>query len=155
MKISSNDTIFLLVVYVFPECVVQHKVCSTTYLASIHPCQMSVWVSFHFRMPKSMDTRARRHATFPQLEANHFNTESTARNEENHSNDDVMSWKHFPHYWWHFVGETTGGRWIPITKSSKAEFLCFLYVSVNNLLDKQSHCRWIETPWRSRDVNLM
>ena len=59
--ISSNGTIFFLVVYLFPECAVQNLVwCSTTYLASIHPCQMSVWVSFHFVMPKSMDTRARR-----------------------------------------------------------------------------------------------
>ena len=42
-------------------------------------------------------------------------------------------------------GESTGHRWIPLTEASNAEIWCFLYVRLN----KQSGCRWFETPWRS------
>ena len=40
--------------------------------------------------------------------------------------DDVIKWKHFPRNW-PFVGEFTGPRWIPRTKASDAELLCFLW----------------------------
>ena len=40
--------------------------------------------------------------------------------------DDVIKWKRFPRYW-PFVRETTGHRWIPITKASDAELWCFLW----------------------------
>ena len=42
------------------------------------------------------------------------------------SYDDVIKWKHFPvagSLW----GETTGHQWIPLTKASEAEFLCFFW----------------------------
>ena len=34
--------------------------------------------------------------------------------------DDVIKWKHFPRYW-SLWGESTGHRWIPLTKSHSAE----------------------------------
>ena len=39
--------------------------------------------------------------------------------------DDVIKWKHFPRYW-PFVRETTGNRWVPLTKASDAELYYFL-----------------------------
>ena len=39
--------------------------------------------------------------------------------------DDVIKWKHFPRYW--LFGESTGDRWIPLTKASDAELWCFLW----------------------------
>ena len=38
--------------------------------------------------------------------------------------DDVIKWKHFPRYW-PFVWESTGHRWILLTKASDAELWCF------------------------------
>ena len=35
-------------------------------------------------------------------------------------------------------GESTGHRWIPLTKASDAEFWCFLWSSLNKRLSKQS-----------------
>ena len=35
--------------------------------------------------------------------------------------DDVIIWKRFQHYW-PFVRESTGRRWIPLTKASDAKF---------------------------------
>ena len=41
------------------------------------------------------------------------------------SQHDVIKWKHFPRYW-PFVRESTGHRWIPLTKSRNAEPWYFL-----------------------------
>ena len=40
--------------------------------------------------------------------------------------DDVIKWKHFPRYW-PFVRGIHRSRWIPRTKASDAEPLCFLW----------------------------
>ena len=32
-----------------------------------------------------------------------------------HIHEDIMTWKGFPHYW-PYVRESTGHRWIPLTK---------------------------------------
>ena len=40
--------------------------------------------------------------------------------------DDVIKWKHFPHYW-PFVRGIHRSRWIPRTKASDAELWCFLW----------------------------
>ena len=48
----------------------------------------------------------------------------------------------------------TGHRWIPHTKVQLCGALMHFYVSVNRLLNKQSMCRWFDTPWLSRDVPL-
>ena len=40
--------------------------------------------------------------------------------------DDVIKWKHFPHYW-PFVWGIPGHRWIPLIKASDAELWCFLW----------------------------
>ena len=50
-------------------------------------------------------------------------------------------------------GESTGHRWVvPLTKASDTELWCFL--RLNKRLNKQSWCRWFETPsgslWRHR-----
>ena len=45
----------------------------------------------------------------------------------------------------HLCGEFTGHRWIPRTKASDAELLCFFYLRLNNQLSKQW---WFETPSR-------
>ena len=42
------------------------------------------------------------------------------------THEDVVKWKYFPRYW-PFVRESTGLRWIPITKVSVAELWCFLW----------------------------
>ena len=42
------------------------------------------------------------------------------------NHDDVIKWKHFPRYW-PFVRESTGHRWIPLTKPSDAELWYFLW----------------------------
>ena len=54
--------------------------------------------------------------------------------------DDVIKWKHFPRYWplW---GESTGHRWIPLTKASDAELWCFLWSSPARTVEQA-----IETP---------
>ena len=62
--------------------------------------------------------------------------------------DDVIKWKHFPRHW-PFVRESTGQRWIPLTKASDAELWCFLYRSLNKRLSKQSRRQWFETTSRS------
>ena len=45
-------------------------------------------------------------------------------------------------------GETTGHRWIPLKKDEKLCALIFVVVAVsmNKLLNKNSSCRWFETP---------
>ena len=39
---------------------------------------------------------------------------------------DVIKWEHFPRNW-PFMRGLTGPRWIPLTKASDAELLCFLW----------------------------
>ena len=46
-------------------------------------------------------------------------------------------------------GESTGHRWIPLTKVSDAELWCFPLSAPEKRLDKQKRCRWFETPSRS------
>ena len=43
-------------------------------------------------------------------------------------------------------GESTGHRWIPITKASDAELWFFVDLRVNKQLSKQSRRWWLETP---------
>ena len=56
-------------------------------------------------------------------------------------------------------GESTGHRWIPLTKSTDAElwsFLVFFDLYLDKWFSKQSGRRWFETPshslWRRRNV---
>ena len=64
------------------------------------------------------------------------------------SHDDVINWKYFPHYR-RFVRETTGHRWIPLTKACDADLWRFCDGRLNKRLSKQSRCRRFETPWCS------
>ena len=41
-------------------------------------------------------------------------------------------------------GESTGHRWIPLTKASDAELWCFLWPRLTKWLSKQSRRRWFE-----------
>ena len=43
-------------------------------------------------------------------------------------------------------GETTGHRWIPLTKASDAELRCLFYLHLNKRLNKQWRWRWFKTP---------
>ena len=43
-------------------------------------------------------------------------------------------------------GETTGHRWIPLTKASDAELWCFLWSALGKRLSKLSRRLWFETP---------
>ena len=67
------------------------------------------------------------------------------------SHDDVFEWKHFPRDWslWR---ESTGHRWIPLTKARDAGLWRFLWSAPNKRLSKQLRRRWFETPscslWR-------
>ena len=69
-------------------------------------------------------------------------------------NDDVIKWKHF-----RVTGplweELTGNRWIPITKASDAECLCFLDLRLNKRLGKLSRRRWFEMHPAHYDVTVM
>ena len=63
------------------------------------------------------------------------------------SYDDVIKWKHFPRYW-PFVRESTGHRWIPLTKASDAELRCFLWSAPQQMV-------WVNNKdagelWRNR-----
>ena len=52
-------------------------------------------------------------------------------------------------------GESTGHRWIPLTKGPVIRcFGVFFVVSLNKLLDKQSKRRWFETQWRLYNVTV-
>ena len=59
----------------------------------------------------------------------------------------VIKWKHFRvtcPLW----GETTGHRWIPLTKTSHVERWCLFFEErQNKRLSKQSICWWFETPY--------
>ena len=56
-------------------------------------------------------------------------------------------------WWW----ESTGDRWIPLSKASDAELWCVFYLRLNKRLTKQSRHRRFETPSRSlwRHPNVM
>ena len=53
-------------------------------------------------------------------------------------------------------GESTGHRWIPLTKASDAELWCFRRSCLTKRLGKKSRRWWLETPsrafWRHRYV---
>ena len=51
--------------------------------------------------------------------------------------------------------ESTGDRWIPLTKASDAEILCFLGVRMNKRWNYQRNCRRVETPWSPCDTTVM
>ena len=51
--------------------------------------------------------------------------------------------------------ESTGHRCIPGTKSLIMWRFDFFYVSLMNLLDEQSSCRWFQTSWPSCDLPVM
>ena len=59
-------------------------------------------------------------------------------------NSEVMKWNIFcvTGLLW---GEFTGHRWIPLTKASDAELLCFLWSAPDQTVSKQSRRRWFET----------
>ena len=67
--------------------------------------------------------------------------------------DDVIKWKHFAGPLW---GESTGHRWLPLTKASDAELWYFLWSAPEQTIKK---CRrwWFETQsrllWRHCNVN--
>ena len=52
-------------------------------------------------------------------------------------------------------GESTGDRWIPITKTSDVEPWFFPCWSMNRLLNKQSRGRWTVMSWHSLYVAVM
>ena len=54
--------------------------------------------------------------------------------------DDIIKWKHIPRYW-SFGREFTGHRWIPLTKASDGELLCFLWFVHEQMVEQT-----IETP---------
>ena len=58
--------------------------------------------------------------------------------------DDVIKWKHFPRYW-PFVRETTGHRWIPVTKRPVTRsFEDFFDLRLNKRLSKHWWASWFE-----------
>ena len=58
--------------------------------------------------------------------------------------DDVIKWKHFPRYW-PFMRETTGHRWIPLTKASDAELSFFFALRLDT--------RWANN-WDTGELRL-
>ena len=73
--------------------------------------------------------------------------------------DDIIKWKHFPHYW-PFVW---GIHWSPVNSPAqrpvKRSFDVFFDLRLNKWLSKQSWCRWFETPlcslWCHCNVSFM
>ena len=63
--------------------------------------------------------------------------------------NDVMTWKRFPHYWLFVKGPVTNGF------LSQGTVMRNFDVSLNEPLNKQSSCRWFETPIRICDVMVM
>ena len=55
----------------------------------------------------------------------------------------------FNPWYWPLWEESTGHRWISLTKSSDTELRFFSNLRLNKLLSKQSRRRWFETSWRS------
>ena len=66
---------------------------------------------------------------------------------QNH--DDVIKWKHFPHFTDPLCGEFTSNRWIPTQRPVTRSFDVFFGVRLNKRLSKQSWSWWFETPSRS------
>ena len=58
-----------------------------------------------------------------------------------HSHDDVMKWKHFPHYWPFVRGIHRSPAQRPVTRS----FDIFFHLRLNKRLSKQSWGWWFET----------
>ena len=50
--------------------------------------------------------------------------------------------------------ETTGDRWIPLTKGQQCGLWVFSLLCAWTIC-KQLSCRWFETPWRSRNDTVM
>ena len=46
-------------------------------------------------------------------------------------------------------GESTGDRWVPLTKASNAELWCFISSLPEQMIEQKSRRRWFETPSRS------
>ena len=72
--------------------------------------------------------------------------------------DDVIKWKHFPHYW-SFVRGIHRSRWIPHTqRPATRSFDVFLDLRLNKRLSKQSWGWWFETQsrplWRQCNASL-
>ena len=66
----------------------------------------------------------------------------------------MMTWKIFPHR----RPFMRGLHWLPVDHSPRGPVMrvwCFFFFRQNNLLNKQTICRWFETPWLSRDVIVM
>ena len=59
------------------------------------------------------------------------------------SHEDVIKWKHFPHYW-SFVRGTTGHWWIPLTKANDMDLWCFLWYAPEQTVEET-----IKTPSHS------
>ena len=80
--------------------------------------------------PKSQSYRFRWVQKFPFQTSwsEQFRERSQKRSVSHTQNDNVMSWKRFPHYW-RFVKESINHRWIPITKSQYNELWCVLCCS--------------------------
>ena len=64
-----------------------------------------------------------------------------------HVRADAMSWKPFPYYW-SLVRKSSDNH-------SNVERWYFLFGIMDNILNKQSNCRWKETSCRSCDVTVM
>ena len=58
------------------------------------------------------------------LFTNRFGRPPSWENQELHG--DVIKWKQFPRYW-HLWGDSTGHRWISVTKASDTGLWCFLW----------------------------
>ena len=50
--------------------------------------------------------------------------------------DGVIIWKQFPRKWPFVWGESTGHRWIPLTKASDAELWCFLWLAPEQTVEQ-------------------
>ena len=46
-------------------------------------------------------------------------------------------------------GESTGHRWIPLTKANDAELWCFVSCASEQTVEEKSRRRWSDTPWCS------
>ena len=75
-----------------------------------------------------------------------YNNNSTAVTQ-----NEVMTWKHFPHNW-HFA---MGHWWFPFTKGHLCRAFISHLILVWTALNKQSSCQWFETPWCSCDVTVI
>ena len=70
-------------------------------------------------------------------------------------NRSYITWKHFPYYW-PFVRLTywvVGG--FPSQMTCNTHFWLFAAGMIKKLLNKQSSCGWVETPWSLCDAIVM